>query len=346
MNDLSDVILKSTQEAGKTYSFDEIHDDTVPADLWFQQSDEGLVLFVVFYCQACRWSRCLGCNLPSKMSQNHVSYKALMAQIDRVFSHPEVLGQCKDIRKVIVSNNGSVLDHKTFSSTALMYLMAKLNLHLPNLVLLSLETRPEYVDVGELEFLSRAIAEGDTPTNLEIAIGFEAFDERIRNEIFDKGLSSETFESLASKIADYKYHLKCYFMQKPVPEMSDSQAIDDIRHAIDYLSEIAARFNIHVNMHLNPTFVARGTMLEQAFLNGEYSPPLLQDVARAAQHGQGKRISIFIGLSDEGLAVQGGSFIRDDSEPILRQLQKFNITQDYDILNRISEQPVVRPGLR
>ena len=44
------------------------------------------------------------------------------------------------MRKIIVSNNGSVLDEVTFSSTALIYLMAKLNLHLPNLAVLTLET--------------------------------------------------------------------------------------------------------------------------------------------------------------------------------------------------------------
>ena len=64
-----------------------------------------------------------------------------------------------EIRKVIVSNNGSVLDRETFSSTALMYLLAQLNIHLPNLAVLSIETRPEYVEIAELDFMARAIAE-------------------------------------------------------------------------------------------------------------------------------------------------------------------------------------------
>ena len=228
-------ILIGSEAAGKTYQFDEAHNRTQPAQMWFQESHEGEILFVVFYSQACRWSRCLGCNLPSLMSREHVDYQSLIAQINHVFADPQVIERRESIRKVIVSNNGSILDEQTFSSTALIYLLAQLNLNLPRLSVLSLETRPEYVDIAELEFISRVLAEGDTPTQLEIAIGFEAFDDTIRNEVFQKGMTLETFESLVRKMAPYDFHLKCYFMQKPVPEMTDAEAVADIQRGIEYL---------------------------------------------------------------------------------------------------------------
>ncbi len=328
-------ILEASQKAGKTYAFDEGHNDNIPADMWFQQSEEGLILFIVFYSQACRWSRCLGCNLPSKMSQNHVSYRALMAQIDSVFHDHELIRVRESVRKVIISNNGSILDQQTFSSTALMYLLAQLNLNLPNLSVLSIETRPEFVEFAELEFIARALAEGDTPTRLELAIGFEAFSDHIRNNIFNKGLSLEVFERLVDKAAPYGYRLKCYFMQKPVPGVTDADAVVDIKNGIDYLSKIATQYRIHINMHLNPTYVAAGTMLEEKFRQGKYTPPLLKDVAEASRHARDKRISLFIGLSDEGLAVEGGSFLRAGDEELVEALERFNRTRDYDILDRI-----------
>ncbi|CAB1083052.1 hypothetical protein JY97_14485 [Alkalispirochaeta odontotermitis] len=334
---ISKQILFGSQKAGKTYTFDEEHDKTLPADMWFQESDEGLILFIVFYTQACRWSRCLGCNLPSKVSQDHVSFKSIMAQIDHIFADGEVRSRASQIRKVIISNNGSVLDEDTFSSTALMYLIANLNLHFPNLSILSMESRPEYVDLEELEFISRALAEGETPTQLEIAIGFEAFDNRIRNELFDKGLSLEAFEELVKKVAPYGFHLKCYFMQKPVPEMSDAEAVADIKNAIDYLSQIVQQHDIQLNMHLNPTYVAAGTALEPAFREGRYRPPLLEDVAQAAGYAKGKSISIFIGLSDEGLAVKGGSFLLPDNQPLVEKLERFNCSQDFNLLDEICQ---------
>ncbi len=331
----AEQIVANSRKAGKTYGFDEAHDENVPAEMWFQHSHEGLVLFVVFYSQACRWSRCLGCNLPSKMSRRHVGYRALMAQVDHVFRDPEVLRRRAAIRKVIASNNGSILDEATFSSTALVYLLARINLNLPNLRVLSVETRPEYVDFAELEFIARVLAESDTPTKLELSVGFEAFDEVIRNQIFDKGLSLETFQRLAADVAPYGYHLKCYFMQKPVYGMTDEEAVEDVRRGIDYLDQTSARHGINVNMHLNPTYVAVGTALEESFRNRQYAPPRLRDVARAVRHARGKGLSVFIGLADEGLAVEGGSFLRPGEEHLAEELERFNRTQDYDILDGI-----------
>lgn len=329
-------ILFGSKRAGKTYSFDNQHDMTQPAQKWFQRSDEGLILFVVFYTQACRWSRCLGCNLPSLVSKDHVPFNFIMAQVDNLFGDSEVKSHCNKIKKFILSNNGSVLDEDTFSSTALMYLISQLNLYLPNLSVLSMETRPEYVDIEELEFMSRALAEGETPTQLEITIGFEAFDDHVRNQVFDKGLSLETFENLVVKMAPYGFHLKCYFMQKPVPGISDKEALSDIQKAIDFLDQMSRKYGIEINMHLNPTYVAKGTALETAFKSGKFRPPRLEDVARAALYSRDKNVSIFIGLSDEGLALPGGSFLTPENEYLIKPLEEFNRTQKYQILERIS----------
>lgn len=332
-NKVTHQIMSGSQKAGKTYSFNDTHDETLPAQMWFQNATEGLILFVVFYTQACRWSRCLGCNLPSKVSSTHVPYNSIMAQVDALMADPKVFSKRKEIKKMIISNNGSILDQDTFSSTGLMYLIARLNQNMPNLSVLSMETRPEYVEPEELAFISRALAEGDTPTVLELAVGFEAFDEHIRNEVFDKGLSLTVFETLVKRIAPYNYRLKCYFMQKPVPGMTDEDAVLDIKNAIDYLSQISARYDAAINMHLNPTYVATGTAIETAFLNGRYTPPFLKDVIAAAHHAAGKPISIFIGLSDEGLAVPGGSFLRAGEDYLVDAIEQYNRTQEYRILH-------------
>ena len=337
-------ILRGTRAGEKDPTFDDAHDPRRPADYWFQESDEGPILFVVFYSQACRWSRCLGCNLPARMSSHHVPFSALMAQVDYLFAQPDILQRAATLRKVIVSNNGSVLDEVTFSSTALIYLMARLNLHLPNLAVVTLETRIEYVDLPELEFLARVLREGQTPTVLELAIGFEVFDDRIRNEVFHKGLQLRQVDELCGTLARYGFHLKCYFMQKPVPGMSDETAVQDIQQAIGYLSELVRRHGTRINLHLNPTYVAFGTALERSFNRGEYTPPRLADVARAALHAEGQPISLFVGLSDEGLACKGGTFIRPGDEPLLAALEAFNRSHDFAALKAAVEAEHDRPG--
>ncbi len=49
-----------------------------------------------------------------------------------------------------------------------------------------------------------------------------------------KGLSFEKFETFVSELAPFGYAVKCYMMQKPVPGISDEEAVRDIWQAIDY----------------------------------------------------------------------------------------------------------------
>lgn len=327
---------EGTRRGGKTYAFADDHDPTTPSEYWFQESHEGLVLFVVFYTLACRWSRCIGCNLPSRVSSRPVDFRSLMRQVDWLFARPDVRDRAGAVAKVIVSNNGSVLDEATFSSTALMYLVARLNEHLPALRTLSFESRPEYVDPPELEFLARSLAEGRVPATLELALGFEAFDDGIRNGRFDKGLKLEQFERLCALLAPYRFRVKTYFMLKPVPGMTDAEAVDDIRGAVGYLAATAALTGVAINMHLNPTYAATGTPLEAAFRDGSWTPPALPDVARAALAARGTGISVFLGLYDEGLACPGGSFRRAGDARAVAALEAFNRTQDFAILERLA----------
>ncbi len=335
-------ILRGTGDADKTYTFDEKHNPSLPINLWFQESNEGMILFVVFYTQACRWSRCLSCNLPSACSKFKVGYKEIRQQVDWVFAHQDVIRWREKIRKVIISNNGSVLDQETFSSNALMYLTLMANENFPNLKVLSIETRTEYVEPSELEFLSRAIKEGSTETELELAVGFEAFDDHIRNGVLKKGLPKSAFEKFVAMLAPYGFRVKAYVMQKPVPGVSDQESSMDIKLCIEYFVSLSRKYTdpekglrTRIDMHINPTYVSAGTPLEKAFHQGKYSPPHLRHVAEAILSAEGLPISIFVGLSDEGLSVPNGSFLRPGDEPIRVELERFNVLQDYDILRAV-----------
>jgi len=342
---LAEMILRGTDAAGKTYVFNEGHDPTKPTQWWFQESNEGLVLFVVFYTQACRWSRCLSCNLPSTCSKHNVPWRDLLAQINFLFALPEVQEKKGKIRQFIASNNGSVLDQDTFSSMALMHLIIMANLHFPNLEVFTVETRPEYVELAELDYLARGLSEGDTPTALEMAIGFEAFDEHVRNDLLFKGLTLDKVERLVAAMSVYGFRLKCYLMLKPVPSMTREESIADIHHAIEYLTQLSEKHldpktgepMVRINIHVNPTYVAKGTPLEPAFAHGDYKPPTLRDVALAVLPSEASPLTVFISLYDEGLAVPGGSFRRPGDEALATLIASFNSTQDYDFLRRVLE---------
>ena len=176
------------------------------------------------------------------------------------------------------------------------------------------------------------------------AVGCLAFDDRIRDEVFHKGLQLHQVDELCGTLARYGFHLKCYFMQKPVPDMSDTEAVQDIQRAIDYLAELAGRHGTRINLHLNPTYVAFGTALERSFRRGEYTPPQLADVARAALHAEGKPITLYVGLSDEDLACEGGSFVRPGDEALIAALERFNRSQDFAALKTALATASRQPG--
>lgn len=330
--EMIDAMVKRTVDAGKTYTFKEEHNPRLPADFWFQNAKEGKVLFVVFYTLACRWAKCLGCNLPSQVSGEYVPFDMINRQIDYVFDYILTPEDKKDLRKIIVSNNGSILDEETFSTTSLFYFIARMNEECPNISVLTLETRPEYVEVSEVELLARAIAEGKTPTELEFAIGFEAFDAKIRNDYYLKGLSLDVFERFAKDVARFKHSLKTYFMLKPVPDLSEEDAVEDLKDAIDYLDTIAVQYDLKINIHINPTYAAKETPLETAFKEGRFVPPKLESAKEVILHGRGKKLSIFVGLDDEGLAVPGGSFLREEEKDLQKKLDLFNQTQNFSLL--------------
>ena len=308
-------------------------DPTIPVNYWFQNPVEGLTFFIVFYTQACRWSKCLGCNLPSQSSPCHVKSEDIMKQVDFVFDYILSEQDKAKLKKLIVSNNGSMLDQETFSSNALVYLLTKINRTCPDISMLTLETRPEYVDTEKLELISHTLNQKPGKvTEVEIAIGLEAFDDTIRNNYFRKGTTLALVEKLAEKLAKYQFQLKTYFMLKPVPQITEQEGIEDIKKGIDYLSYLAQKYQLRINLHLNPTYVASGTQLEREFKQGTFVPPTLESVRQAVLHGEGKNISIYIGLNDEGLAVPEGSFIRPGEGKMIEMLEKFNQTQDFSWL--------------
>ncbi len=72
-------------------------------------------------------------------------------------------------------------------------------------------------------------------------------------------------------------------MLKPIPDLSEDDALKDIINAINYLDEISKKYKLKLNMHLNPTYAAKETALEDAFKDGSFVPPLLETVS---SHGK------------------------------------------------------------
>ena len=103
MVDPEKQILDGGRVAAKTFAYSD-QDPNKPAQWWFQDAPEGLVLFVVLYTQACRWNRCTGCNLPSMSSLGAPNLREIVTQIDTLLAIPEVAERLPQLQKLILSN--------------------------------------------------------------------------------------------------------------------------------------------------------------------------------------------------------------------------------------------------
>ena len=341
---LVQTIERNARRAKKCYRYDDESPINEPIMFFFQQSVEGLVLFIVFRTLPCVYNGCAFCRLPGTSTLREVDFRAIMRQIEYVFSHEDVVPRLDEISKLIISNQGSILDERTFDQLALMYLVSVAEDKCPHLASMCLETRICYVDNAEIALLGHAMAGGDSMTVLELGIGVEAFDDVVRNGVLRKNMHlvdhKNSLERLAERLSDFdelRFRIKVYFLQKPTEDMTDEEAVQDVKQCIDFLSELIGEHSVDINLHLNPTFAAIDTPLERELKAGRFTPPRLTDVTRAVMHADGSGVSVYVGLDDEGLATEGDSFLRPGNERMVEILQAFNETQDYDILQAAVE---------
>jgi radical SAM enzyme (TIGR01210 family) len=236
------------------------------------------------------------------------------------------------VRRLAVYNSGSVLDQRTLPKVALWYLCEQTGAF-PGLREVCLDTRAEFVTEQGLDDLKKRLK----GAQLSLAVGYETQDERIRNHILGKALSEGTFQRTAALLAAQGVRLKAYVMVKPEPAASERDAIEEAVLTLRHLSETGRRLGLQVEVHLSPTFVARGSLLERLFLGRHYSPPTLWSVLEVVSRLEGQGLPIQIGLDAEGLAAEGGTARNcGRCDELVRQaLVEFSGTQDYSRLKSL-----------
>ena len=119
-------------------------------------------------------------------------------------------------------------------------------------------------------------------------------------------------------------------MYKAVPNMSTEEAIVDINNAAQYASDLEEAHGVQINMHISPTYVAVGTLLEKEFNEGNYTPPGPREINNLCNKlSLFDNISYYISLNDEGLS---STHIEDEYTDFISLKQKvdhFNTYQNW-----------------
>ncbi len=301
-------------------------DMTRPLFHWYVDCALGKELIFALYTRPCRYGHCAFCALPSlSKGGNSISARDIEEQIDFVMEQytQEQLGE---VSKVSVYTASSSLDQECLPTRSLLYLILRV-CDLPQLELLSLETRVEYVEDWELKALRAVLTDS---VAIEIGIGYETRDPDLRNKILGKGLTEQELRDLVKLLADNKAHLKAYLMLKPHHTLTEEQGIDEAISGIDELSTLSKRYELPIAVHLNPTYIAEGCRLTDDLVKHGYKPPELMSVIKVALAARQRDLPIYIGLDDEGLAIEGGTFRSTglDKDRVVEALKIFNHHQD------------------
>ena len=322
---------------------------SLPVDSWHYRDPEASG-HVIFKTKPCNWYKCGMCSLPS-YSSDKVTFPDIIKQIDFFCETQldELQRQLNDeaIEVMTIGNNGSILDTNTFPLSALFYLLARLRLKLPHMKKLGLVTEPQYVTDKIMYCLMDEFISWTNDKNreknfeeIEIAVGLETVAEKSRKWI-NKRFGIKQIESLFNRMSLANSHdqneealalpqfsFKAYILLKPVP-LSNEEAIEDVKNCIKLVAELGETYGIKTITHINPMYVAKGSPIERAIKQGiiHFTPPDTTTIAKAllaAKPYWTDKNRFCLGLSDEGLAVEGGSFIPTETDPLWTALNSFN----------------------
>jgi hypothetical protein len=250
----------------------------------------------IFRAVGCTYARrpdggCSNCGFhPLSTGGEPVAADDLIAQFDRVFADPRALD---GVVEVDLFNSGSFFAEAELPAPVRAHALGVLGRSSVRRV--RVESRPEYVQPARLR-AACALVDG---RRLEVGIGLESADDRVREVLVRKGFGRDAFEQAAGVLADAGARLLAYLLIKPLG-LDEAAAVADAVASSRYVFAVAARLGVPAHVALQPVFVAPGTALERAARAGRYRPPSLWSVLEVLRqvHGLGE---ITVGLSDEGL---------------------------------------------
>lgn len=279
-------------------------------------------LLVILNTKRCRY-QCAFCQLPAKSSRVWIPGEDVVAQVRYVFE--EIKHALSIVDRITLSNEGSVLDAKTLDPEALVQILEAVN-EMRRVRTVVLETRLEFVEVNRLA----ALDEGLQRARINVLTGFETLDPDLRDRVLRKRESLEVFREGLDRLATVGVDLTTYVLFKPAPEMTDAAAYLEARKSINFLREECGRRDIELTVRLNPMYVAEGSAWAQRAAEVlDYAPPRLSDCLRLAEEVAAEGVSVYLGLSAEGLSDPTGTYAaREDFGPdLLKAAKAFNSRQ-------------------
>lgn len=172
---------------------------------------------------------------------------------------------------VCLYNEGNLLNDRELPSKQLHYMVSDLQAHGVERVIL--ESRVEYITPLALESLRRAAPD----IEIEMGIGLESSSSFIRNELFLKSLSLESYDRALERLHQYDIKALAYVILKPA-FLNEAQGLKDTISTVDYAFNVGTDVVSVEPIGVEPHTVT--ALLERA---GHFKPAWLWTVIEVAK---------------------------------------------------------------
>ena len=300
-------------------------------DIFSSQQKQRLTLLLPGY--GCAWAKrsggCTMCGFGKKLAEVHQKYRGLFRiganDFAGLYRVAERLSAKQKPESLYVYNGGSFLNSDEIPLLSQLAIAKSVGQH-KSLDSLFVESRPEFINSLSLARLTDEL-KGKV---LEIGIGLEAVDDRIREVLIRKGFSRDDYEQAVKTCKKRGVKVLTYVFLKPLG-LTEAEAIDEAVKTIKYAFKTGTD-----EVSLSCAFIQPGTPMHEAYLAGKFKPPWLWSI-----------IEVLKRTKDFG-PVRVGSF-NDEPPPIAKPkncgvcsyltekaIDKYNLSRNLDELINLS----------
>ncbi len=297
---------------------------TKPVTTWSEKdllNDKITDTFVIiFKTKGCSWALESGCSMCGYFNDSawtDITEQDLLSQFENA------IGKYNDQPFVKIFTSGSFLDDKEIPKKVRNKILKKLYETADKV---SVESRPEYITQKNLSQI-KDLYKNKT---FEIGVGLETADDKIREQIINKGFTFQDYKKAADTMKKNNVKLKTYILIKP-PFLSEKQAIND---AIESVEKIKNMTDI---VSFNPVNIQRNTMVNYLWKRNMYRPPwlfsILEILKKSKELAEDKRIKCDIVAGGKS---RGAHNCKNCDSQFLKAISDFSLTQDTRLLENLS----------
>ncbi|NHI92648.1 MAG: hypothetical protein EAX96_09100 [Candidatus Lokiarchaeota archaeon] len=199
---------------------------------FFDEKTQTLTIILMSF--PCKWNKCSHCYFHEESSTDKNSI---------IFKNSEILDEASEILERYNPMNIKIFNGGSFFElpTELYHIIERI----VDKKTLSIETRPEMITIPEIEKLEKQL----NPKIFNIFIGFDSFNDGIRNNILKKGIpQSEIYRISSLKIPNVYFYSYVIF---GIEGIKESSIIESVRQFNSFFSGVTAiEFRKHKGLKL------------------------------------------------------------------------------------------------